>query len=107
MLPILCALDPILQYLLPLKLQKTLLVATTVYYFTVVNYIKLVPYAWLALLESANPGTSLLLVPAIPLGYWIGSRFTRLIPEKPFYAFINFSLVVTGVKLLWDGIAGA
>jgi uncharacterized membrane protein YfcA len=45
---------PILQYLLPLKLPKALLVATTVYYFTIVNYIKLVPYAWLGLLEKAT-----------------------------------------------------
>ena len=97
---------PILQYLLPLKLEKSLLVATTVYYFTVVNYLKLVPYAWLGLLEKANLGTSLMLVPAIPVGYWIGWRFTRLIPEKPFYMFINLSLVATGIKLLWDGVMG-
>ncbi|HZH08605.1 MAG TPA: sulfite exporter TauE/SafE family protein, partial [Lautropia sp.] len=63
---------PILQYLLPLKLPKALLVATTVYYFTIVNYIKLVPYAWLGLLERANLSTSLLLAPVIPIGYWIG-----------------------------------
>ena len=97
---------PILQYLLPLKLEKTLLVATTVYYFTIVNYLKLVPYAWLGLLEKANLGTSLMLVPAIPVGYWIGWRFTRSIPEKPFYMFINLSLVATGIKLLWDGVMG-
>jgi uncharacterized membrane protein YfcA len=97
---------PILQYLLPLKLQKTLLVATTVYFFTLVNYIKLVPYAWLGLLERASLSTSLLLVPVIPVGYWIGWKFTRNIPEKPFYAFINVSLAATGIKLLWDGLHG-
>lgn len=97
---------PILQYLLPLKLHKTLMVATMVYYFTIVNYIKLVPYAWLGLLEKSNLSTSLLLAPAIPLGYWIGWKFTRRIPEKPFYAFINLSLVATGIKLLWDGLHG-
>ena len=80
--------------------------ATTVYYFTIVNSLKLVPYAWLGLLERANLGTSLMLVPAIPIGYWIGWRFTRSIPEKPFYMFINLSLVATGIKLLWDGVMG-
>ena len=97
---------PILQYLLPLKLQKGLLVATTVYFFTLVNYMKLVPYAWLGLLETANLATSLMLAPVIPLGYWIGWRFTRLIPEKAFYTFVNLSLVATGMKLLWDGLSG-
>lgn len=98
---------PVLQYLLPLKLPKTLMVATMVYYFTIVNYIKLVPYAWLGLLEKGNLSTSLLLAPVIPLGYWIGWKFTRRIPEKPFYTFVNLSLVATGIKLLWDGLRGS
>jgi hypothetical protein len=83
-----------------------LLVATTVYFFTIVNYIKLVPYAWLGLLEKSNLSTSLLLAPVIPLGYWIGWKFTRSIPEKPFYTFINLTLIATGIKLLWDGLVG-
>lgn len=95
---------PLLQYLLPLKLDKMYLVATTVYFFTMVNYIKLLPYAWLGLLDRSNLGTSLILVPAIPVGYWIGLTFTRIIPEKPFYTFVNWSLLATGVKLLWDGV---
>ena len=95
---------PLLQYLLPLKLDKMLLVATTVYFFTFVNYVKLVPYGLLGLLDLSNLRTSLLLVPVIPVGYWIGLKFTRLVPEKPFYAFINFSLLATGAKLLWDGL---
>jgi uncharacterized membrane protein YfcA len=98
---------PILQYLLPLKIQKTLLVATTVYFFTIVNYLKLVPYAWLGLLEPANLSTSLMLAPVIPVGYWIGWKFTRRIPEKLFYTFINLSLLATGIKLLWDGLSGS
>jgi len=97
---------PILQYLLPLKLPKTLLVATTVYFFTLVNYLKLVPYAWLGLLEKASLSTSLMLAPVIPIGYWIGWKFTRSIPEKPFFTFINLSLVATGIKLLWDALHG-
>src|SRR4029453_13714868 len=45
---------PLMQYLLPLKIEKLTFVATTVYYFTVVNYVKLVPYAWLGLLDIDN-----------------------------------------------------
>lgn len=95
---------PILQYLLPLKLDKLHLVATTVYFFTIVNYIKLLPYGLLGLLDRSNLGTSLLLAPVIPVGYWIGLKFTRIIPEKAFYTFINVSLLATGAKLLWDSL---
>lgn len=96
---------PLLQYLLPLKLDKLRLVATTVYFFTLVNYVKLIPYGLLGLLGTSNLTTALILVPVIPVGYWIGLKFTRLIPEKGFYLFINLSLLATGVKLLWDGLS--
>jgi uncharacterized membrane protein YfcA len=96
---------PLLQYLLPLRIGKLALVATTVYFFAVVNYVKLVPYGLLGLLETSNLRASLLLAPAVPVGYWIGHRFTRLIPERAFMVFIDLTLVATGAKLLWDALA--
>jgi uncharacterized membrane protein YfcA len=95
---------PLLQYLLPLGIGKLTLVATTVYFFAVVNYVKLVPYGMLGLLDTANLGASLMLAPVVPVGYWIGHRFTRMIPERAFLRFIDVSLVATGAKLLWDAV---
>ena len=97
---------PLMFYLLPLKLDKLRFVATSVYFFSVVNYVKLVPYASLGLLDASNLATSMLLAPVVPLGYWIGYRFARQVPEKWFFAFVNWSLVVTGIKLLYDVVAG-
>lgn len=97
---------PLMQYLLPLKLERMRFLGTTVFFFTAVNYVKLVPYGILGLLDASNLGTSLLLVPAIPLGYGLGFRFARTIPQKPFDAFINWSLLLTGIKLLSDGLFG-
>ena len=86
--------------------DKLRFVATSVYFFSVVNYVKLVPYASLGLLDASNLATSMLLAPVVPLGYWIGYRFARQVPEKWFFAFVNWSLVVTGIKLLYDVVAG-
>jgi len=97
---------PLMQYLLPLKLDKLRFVATSVYFFSVVNYVKLVPYAGLGLLDASNLATSMVLAPVIPLGYWIGYRFAKQVPEKWFFAFVNWSLVGTGLKLLYDALAG-
>ncbi len=95
---------PLLQYLLPLRIAKLTLVATTAYFFAVVNYVKLVPYGLLGLLDSANLGASLLLAPVVPVGYWIGLRFIRRIPERAFLVFIDLSLLATGTKLVWDAV---
>lgn len=97
---------PMMQFLLPLKLEKLTFVATTVTFFSIVNYLKLVPYGFLGLLDLGNLGTSLMLAPVIPIGYWIGLRFAKAIPEKPFFTFVTWSLLVTGLKLLWDGVVG-
>src|SRR5690606_38458993 len=93
---------PLLHYLLPLRIGKLALVATTVYFFAVVNYVKLVPYGLLALLETSNLCASLLLAPAVPVGCWIGHRFTRLFSARAIMVFIDPTLVATGAKLLWD-----
>lgn len=97
---------PLMQYLLPLKLDKGRFVATSVYFFSVVNYVKLIPYAALGLLQPANLWLSLMLVPAIPVGYWLGFRFAARVPERIFFAFVNWSLVVTGIKLVSDALVG-
>jgi len=97
---------PLMQYLLPLKLDRDTLVATSVIFFTVVNAVKLVPYGLLGLLDASGLATALALAPAIPVGYWIGLRAVRALPEHWFQQVVVWSLLLIGIKLLWDGIAG-
>ena len=46
---------PLSVYLLPRRLDKAVLVGTTVVFFAVINAVKLVPYAWLGLFDAAQP----------------------------------------------------
>ena len=57
---------PLGMYLLRRGLDKTAFVATTAVFFTVVNYVKLVPYTWLGQFDSSNLKTSLVLMPLAP-----------------------------------------
>ena len=50
------------MYLLRRPLSKTRFVATTVFFFLVVNYVKLIPYAWLGQFDATNLKTSLVLL---------------------------------------------
>jgi uncharacterized membrane protein YfcA len=95
---------PVNIYLLPQKLDKTIFVGTTVVFFTIVNYVKLVPYALLGQLNGDNLLTSLILAPLVPLGVWLGIKLHDRVNEKLFYNLAYFSLLITGVKLLYDGL---
>jgi len=97
---------PIMQYLLPQQMDRVLLVGTTVVYFSVVNFTKLLPYAWLGLLDFGNLKTSAMLLPVVPLGYWIGLKLLHGLNPRAFAASLNWLLLLVGIKLLWDSIAG-
>ncbi len=118
MLPLLCLIDLVGLWAYRRHVDRSLLlellpgalvgIAVGAFVFSTVDvrWIKLLPYASLGLLDASNLATSMLLAPVVPLGYWIGYRFARQVPEKWFFAFVNWSLVVTGIKLLYDVVAG-
>ncbi len=97
---------PLGMYLLRRGLDKTAFVATTAVFFAVANYVKLIPYAWLGQLDVTNLKTSFVLMflapPSILFGYWLHNRVSELF----FFRFVYASLLVVGIKLVWDGISG-
>jgi uncharacterized membrane protein YfcA len=97
---------PVSVYLLPQKMDKTIFVGTTVVFFTIVNYIKIIPYYFLGQLNGDNLLLSLILAPLAPIGVWIGIKLHDRVDEKLFYNLAYFFLLVTGIKLLYDGITG-
>jgi uncharacterized membrane protein YfcA len=91
-------------YLLPQRLDKSIFVGTMVVLFTTLNFVKLVPYALLGQLSTDNMLTSLILAPLAPAGVWLGLRLHHVVSERWFYPLCYLFLLVTGVKLLYDGI---
>ncbi len=96
---------PIMQLVMPLKLRHEIFVGTLAWFFAAINFSKILPYAQLGLLEPANLGTSLLLIPAVPVGYLLGLRFLKLVSPGVFVRVASVGLLLTGVKLLWDAFA--
>jgi uncharacterized membrane protein YfcA len=95
---------PISAYLLPLKLPPRLFAGSMAVYFAVLNAAKWLPYAVLGLIDLRNLVTSLLLMPLAPLGVWVGVRLTRYINPTWFYRVAYSGMLLTGLKLLWDGL---
>jgi uncharacterized protein len=97
---------PAALYLLPLRLDKTVFVGSTVIFFGLVNLMKLVPYALLGQFTTVNLATSLVLAPLAPLGVRLGVRLHHRISQATFYPIIYGIVALTGAKLIWDGLGG-
>ena len=94
---------PLAVYLYPLRLDRATLAATTVVFFGVVNYVKLVPYFLLGQFSAANLLTSLLLLPLAPLGIRLGIWLQARLSDRTFYRAI-YVLRGHRTKLVWNGL---
>ena len=92
-----------LVYLLPQRLDKTVFVGTTVVFFFVVNYVKLLPYGLLGQLSPTNLETSVLLLPLAFLGARFGVWAHGKVQETVFYRTSYVLLFATGLRLIYDG----
>lgn len=98
---------PVNVYLLPLGLPKTQYQATTVGFFLLVNYVKLVPYTALGLFTGENLATSAVLFPVAVAGILAGIWLHDRVPTGLFYTACYVFLALSGVKLVYDGFAGS
>ena len=94
---------PLNVYLLPQELDKTRYVGTTIVFFALVNYVKLVPYGILGQFDSTNLVTSAVLTPLAPIGVLLGVFLHQRVSQALIFQVVYAGLLVTGVKLLWDG----
>ena len=96
---------PAMIYMLPQQLDKVRYVATISLFFTVVNAVKLVPYAWLGQLSMDNLATSLVLAPLVPAGVRFGMWLQEHINLVWFYRITRTCLLATGLQLIYQGAA--
>ena len=96
---------PLSVYLLPQRLDKAVMVGTTVIFFAVINAVKVAPYAWLGLFDGRNLSTSLVLAPLAPFGIFLGVFLMKRMSDVVFYRVCYTLVLLVGAKLLWDGFA--
>jgi uncharacterized protein len=95
---------PVTIYLWPKKLDRAEFMAITIVFFTVVNFVKLIPFAMLGQLSLANLGTALVLMPFAPIGVWLGVRLNTVINDVIFRRVTLACLFLLGVRLLYEGL---
>jgi uncharacterized membrane protein YfcA len=97
---------PVSMYLLRRPLDRTDFAATAILFFAVVNYVKLIPYAWLGQFDTSNLATSAALVILAPVGVLIGAWLHARVSDRFFFTLVYVLLFVVGLKLIYDGVAG-
>lgn len=97
---------PVAIYLLPQHLSKSVLAGTTILFFAIINFIKLIPYAWLGQINGESFYTSLILLPLAPLGVMLGVYLHHRVSDKLFYWISYGFLLLAGIKLTYEGMQG-
>lgn len=97
---------PINVHLLRVNLDKTQYVATAAVIFTAINYVKVIPYSMLGLLNTNNILLSLCFVPVAYLGVQLGAWLHYRLSNENFFKCMYGFLFLTGLKLIWDGLSG-
>lgn len=97
---------PLAVYLLPRQHSPAIYTGTTVVFFAVVNYVKLIPYGWLGQFSTENLWTALVLAPIAPLGTYAGVWLQRRLNPRWFYRLCYGITFIVGIKLLIDAAIG-
>lgn len=95
---------PVMYYLLQRNLAKNTFVATMVVLFTGINLAKLPFYLGLGLINMQTLWMSLVLLPCVPAGVWLGVRCLQRVPEALFFRLAMLALVGTGLQLSWQAL---
>lgn len=97
---------PVTIFLLPKQLPRQRFVGTTVYFFLILNFFKLIPYTMLGMLPQTNLLWSLALLPFVPVGVWLGLWCNRHLSQQRFERLIYVLLTLTAIDLLtgWNPI---
>jgi uncharacterized membrane protein YfcA len=92
---------PVTMYLLPQRLDRRIFVGTTVWFFAIVNYSKLIAYYMLGIIPARdNLKVCLLLLPLVPIGVFLGNLYNRKLKQEIFIRIILIVLLLTGCQLL-------
>lgn len=95
---------PVAMHLLSQKIDKTTYQATTVIVFWVINFFKVVPYAFLGIFTYETLLADLLLAPIAVFSAFLGVVAHRMVPEALFFGLTYALLLGAGGKLLFDGL---
>ena len=95
---------PFQMWVMPRRLPRDVFVGTSAIFFATLNWIKVPAYVALGQFTRDNAIATAVLLPLAILSSLAGVWLVRRVPVERFYTIIYVLMVVTGAKLLWDGL---
>ncbi|PLW75245.1 sulfite exporter TauE/SafE family protein [Cohaesibacter celericrescens] len=89
---------------LPMGMHRVTFVATSVYFFSIVNAVKLIPYFALGQFSTQNLTTTLVLLPIAPLATLLGIYLVKRISQTFFYRLTYLGMFLLALKLCADSL---
>lgn len=96
------AAPPLTVYLQPRGLPKSVFAGTLVGLLTMSNIVKIIPYGWFGFHRPEALWQVLPLLPAVPLGVWIGKIMHDRLDERKLYFWCYLLVGAAGLRLLMD-----
>jgi len=97
---------PFQVHMLPQKLDKLTLVGTTLIFFMLVNWMKIIPFVALGQVTAENLATSALLLPFAIATNFLGIWLVRRTPTGLFYRIAYVLMFLISVELMRSGVLG-
>jgi len=95
---------PFQIHMLPQRLDKLTLVGTTVIFFTLLNWMKVIPYLALGQFSPRNLATSAALLPLAVATNFLGIWLVHKTPTDRFYRIAYILMLLIAIGLLIQGI---
>lgn len=97
---------PFQVYAMPLKFDPKVFTGTSVIFFSIVNFIKLIPYFALGQFDTANLSASAIMIPVAVVATFAGAAIVKRMRPEVFYPFMYVMVFLISLKLIWDGFGG-
>lgn len=95
---------PYQMWVMPRRLPRDVFIGTTAIFFAALNWIKVPAYVALGQFTRDNMIATAVLLPLAILSSLAGVWLVRRVSPERFYTIVYVLMVVTGGKLLWDGL---
>ncbi len=95
---------PYQLYALPLRMAPRIYTATSVLFFSVVNWVKVLPYAALGMFEPQVLGMAAVMLPVAVVFVLLGAAVVRRMRAEIFYPIMYVMIALVSVKLIHDGL---